>query len=397
VIFDLFHSVSDPLISGKTLGTKSTFENFFSQVALAEQLPVDTVWLAESHFSSETQKKNRAGTIPYFHGEVGLNGDSFQWLLELAHRTKRLNFGTAIHNIVGGSGGPIASADRANTLRFINANFLELPRLFRLGVAAGRFSYQNDPFGITPRSDAEKDLWPLVRRFIFLEALEIFLRLFNGEELSSDRLKKNWLRADEVQSKLPSTASALLGKYVFPYLVEPRWNFESLKLVPENVSEGVKVVLGSADPDALDLALQFSDVDLFNLSFTPPDQLDRLHQKMFERFKTGTTAWHRTRLPRTVMVFIDPDPKKARERASFCLDAYIEAMRGTAAVPVKSVLLERALIGDAHEIIDQLSPRNPRRFSPDDRLMLWFEFNQPDGEAVLAQMKYFFEKVVPYL
>jgi hypothetical protein len=62
-------------------------------------------------------------------------------------------------------------------------------------------------------------------------------------------------------------------------------------------------------------------------------------------------------------------------------------------VPDKKVLLERALVGDA-EIIDQLASENPRRFHQDDRLMLWFEFNQLDGDAIVAQMKCFFRGVV---
>ncbi|NBT58755.1 LLM class flavin-dependent oxidoreductase, partial [bacterium] len=112
MIFDLFHSISDPVIGGQSLGAKKVYSNFFEQVVLAESLGVDTIWCAESHFSSETQKKTSVATIPNFTGEVGINCDSFQLAQLLFSRTKKVNFGTAIHNIVGGSGGPLASAER---------------------------------------------------------------------------------------------------------------------------------------------------------------------------------------------------------------------------------------------------------------------------------------------
>src|SRR6476660_5419489 len=131
MIFDLFHSISDPAVGGKNLGPAPVVGEFLKQVELAESLGMDTVWLAESHFSSETQKKTSVATIPHFHGEVGLNGDSFQFFHLIANRTRRIHLGTGIHNIVGGSGGPIASADRVNTLRFMNEHFWSNPRCLR--------------------------------------------------------------------------------------------------------------------------------------------------------------------------------------------------------------------------------------------------------------------------
>src|SRR4029079_15254510 len=109
-----------------------------------------------------------------FRGEVGLNADSYQLFHLLGARTKRIALGTGIHNIVGGSGGPIASADRANVLRFMNEHFWETPRQLRLGVASGRFPYQNTPFGVVPRNEAARDFFPIIRRAVFIEAVEVF-------------------------------------------------------------------------------------------------------------------------------------------------------------------------------------------------------------------------------
>src|SRR5690606_25396515 len=128
MIFDLFHSLGDPEVRGKRLGARRCFRQFIEQVKLAEGLGMRAVWCAESHFSSETQRGSARPSIPHYAGEVGLNADSFQLFHWVVANTERIGLGTAIHNIVGGSGGPIASADRVNTLRFMNEACWPAPR-----------------------------------------------------------------------------------------------------------------------------------------------------------------------------------------------------------------------------------------------------------------------------
>lgn len=391
MIFDLFHSISDGVVDGKSLGTKNVLTHFIEQVRLAESLGVDTVWCAESHFSSETQKKTPHATIQSYEGEVGINCDSFQLLHWIYSNTKKINVGTGIHNIVGGSGGPIASADRVNALAVMNELFWEPKRILRIGVASGRFPYQNVPFGIVPRNETEKVFWPVIQRFIFLEALEIFLRLLRYEELHSKDITSYAIDSEKMAQKY--LKNPLSSKYNYPIHIESRWKFETLRLVPSVTTENLKIILGSSDPEALKLAYGLWDIDLFNLSFTPPEMIQETHQKLFSWAEASGRVWHRSRMPRTVLVFIDPVRKKAKELADRVLDSYINAMKGTAKVPDKEVLLRRALVGDASEIREQLSPQNPRGFHPDDRLMLWFEFNQLDHESIRNQMIYFFENI----
>lgn len=387
MIFDLFHSISDPVVNGKSLGPKVSIDQFLNQVRLAESLGADTIWCAESHFSSETQKKTSVATIPEFYGEVGLNCDSFQLFHLIYSQTKRIHLGTGIHNIVGGSGGPIASAERVKYLHFVNQHYWGGERTLRMGIASGRFPYQNTAFGIVPRNPLEKDLWGVLKRTIFIEAVEIFLRLLRGEELSSENTQGYVLNAAQIPD-------AVKGKYTAPLTLPKRWEFESLKLMYETQDfKGLEIVLGSSDPEALQMANKYWDVNLFNLSFTPPDQIEKMHLKMAELSKAWNSTWTRSRLPRTVLTFIDKNPKKAEELAHSVIDTYIEAMRGTAQVPDKNVLLQRALIGDAAQIREQLHPENPRKFHADDRLMLWFEFNQLDGKDIEGRMRYFFEEV----
>ena len=380
---------------------REIFRAFFEQCRHGEDLGYATMWVAESHFSSEVQKSHAKPVIPNYHGEVGLNADSCQLAQIMFSRTKKIGFGTAIHNIVGGNGGPIASADRIRSMAYFNS-MSDAPRKLHIGVAAGRFPYINSPFGIVPRNERERALWPQYQRLIFIEALEIFLRLSRGDTFSSSdvktwRVDKSLFRnEDEFLSAMAAVGGTHDG---IDYM--PRWTFEPLKLVPDmresEYTQWMNFVLGSHDPMARDHGLRFADLDIFNLSFTPPAQLARVHDEMFVRYRESGRLWHRSRMPRTVLVFIDKNADKAREMASRCFDAYIEAMRGTVVLPPKDELMARALIGDPSMIRDQLNPEDEHGFHNDDRLMLWFEFNQIDHDAVKAQMRLFAEDVMPFV
>ena len=378
--FDVFHSIGRIDSLPVKLTDREVFMSFWEQLRLADELGFGTIWVAESHFSSEVQKRHKQPVIPHYHGEIGINCDSPQLAQMIMARTKRIGFGTAIYNIVGGNGGPIAAADRIRSLAFLN-QFVETPRKLDIGIASGRFPFINRPFGICPRNEFEAKNWQACSRLILCEASEIFLRLFNGETISS---------ADITRRKFDATGTEY----------EPRWQFDEMMLVPalpEHEKKLVTFVLGTHDPVAQESALAWSDCDIFNLSFTAPDQIDAVHSAMRRRYENTSRSWNRSRMPRTVLVFIDETSKRARERASDCFDMYIEAMRGTAAVPDKEILMSRALIGDPVEIREQLSPENSRRFHADDRLMLWFEFNQSDSNAICGQMRLFAEQVAPHV
>ncbi len=403
--FDLFHSIGRIDSVSPRLSDVQVFQQFFAQAAAAEELGFGTVWAAESHFSSEVQKRNSNPVIPNYQGEVGLNADSPQLANILFERTKRIGFGTAILNIVGGNGGPIAAADRVRTLAFLN-RLRAQPRRLDIGVAAGRFPYINQPFGIVPRDAEEKILWPQYQQLLFVEALEIFLRLSRGETLGSkdvgaQRITRTLFRDDQSFTKAQEALAGLDVRLcpVEGLAYKARWSFEPLALVPDLAgafgAPELNFILGSSCPLARETGMKFADLDVFNLSFTPPKAINAIHQEMTERCAGRGKPWNRARLPRTVLVFIDQDPAIAARRASAAFDTYIEAMRGTAQVPDKAMLMERALIGDSAAVRRQLTPDDPHGFHSDDRLMLWFEFNQSDNAAVVAQMRQFAEDVMP--
>ena len=96
-------------------------------------------------------------------------------------------------------------------------------------------------------------------------------------------------------------------------------------------------------------------------------------------------------------MFIDKDEGRAIERAEKCVDTYIDAMQGTVVMPPRSALMERALIGTPEKIYDDIMDADRHGFHADDRIMLWFEFNQKDYSGILEQMTLFSEKVISRL
>ncbi len=401
MIFDLFHSIGRIDSIRPQLTDREVFGQFFRQVELAEEIGLDTIWVAESHFSSEIQKRHPSAVIPHYSGEVGLNCDPMQLAHTIFSRTRRINFGTAIHNIVGGNGGPIASADKVRTLAFLN-QFNDQPRQLHIGVAQGRFPFINSPFGIVPRDPTETKLWNQYKRLIFVEALEIFLRLIRGETIASSDIStfeidashfrgaEEWIQVCQQINHNPDAA----------LIYRPRWQFEVMKLVPElrqSDLDRLNIVLGSHDPLARDLGMKFWPLDIFNLSFTPTAEINRVHAEMKVRCADSPRPWHRRRMPRTVLIFVDRDHKRAVDHASQCFDTYIEAMRGTVGFPPKDVLMSRAIIGDPSSALEQMKPGGRLGFEADDRLMLWFEFNQANGEVVESQMRLFADKILPHL
>jgi alkanesulfonate monooxygenase SsuD/methylene tetrahydromethanopterin reductase-like flavin-dependent oxidoreductase (luciferase family) len=403
--FDVFHSIGRIDSVYPRLTDRQVFQQFFEQVIAAETLGYETIWVAESHFSSEVQKKNADPVIPNYQGEVGLNADSMQLAGMICERTERIGFGTAIMNIVGGNGGPLAAADRVRSLAWHNS-LRKVPRKLWIGVANGRFPYINRPFGITPRSQLEVALWSQYQALIFTEALEVFLRLLRGETLSSSDITKHKIDRASFRDQAQFIAACEKLRSLGVSFDESgadyinRWTFERLKLVPDmsamEIDANLRCVLGSSDPYARSVGLKFADLDIFNLSFTPPEALNKLHLEMFDRYKEAGRQWHRSRLPRTVLVFIDRDRRAAQEAASRCFDTYIEAMRGTVQMPPKEFLMDRALIGTPTDIKQALSPDDPHGFHAEDRLMLWFEFNEPDNKKILRQMQLFADEVAPH-
>jgi alkanesulfonate monooxygenase SsuD/methylene tetrahydromethanopterin reductase-like flavin-dependent oxidoreductase (luciferase family) len=389
---DIFFSISQTEVDGYMPSERVMFENFFEQVVLADRLGFRTAWVAESHLSTEVQKMNPGAVIPHFVGEIGLNTDILQLAHRIFARTTQIGVGSAIMNILC-NGGPIAAAERVKTFLALHGLDPEERRLLTVGFAAGRFPFINIPYGIVARNAVEEAAWPVVKNKIFEEATEIFLRLLKGEVLSSSMIAARSLERKDFRSDADwQRVIAAFGQETDAIPLAPRWVFPNLKIVPqESRMDLLRLSIGSHDAATQMFANSFLPVGVFNLSITPGDEIRKTNERMATAYHTDGGGWHRRLMPRTVLVFINDDPARAAEETRAALTNYWRALEGTLDEEKVRRASENALIGDAAMIAAQIR----ERFHPEDRLMLWFDFNNHDSKRVMKNMDDFMTKVAP--
>lgn len=395
--FDIFFSISQTEVDGRIPPEREMWLNFFEQVELADTLGFGTAWIAESHLSTEVQKTNPDAVIPHFVGEVGLNTD----ILQLAHRvfarTRRLGVGSAIMNILC-NGGPIAAAERIRTFLSLHGLDEGETRKITIGFAAGRFPFINVPYGIVPRTAVDRAAWPVVKTKIFQEATEIFLRLLQGETLSSSMIRPKVLRRRDFRSDADWTrVIEAHGAPAEEIAIPSWWLFPNLKIVPQEAPMRLlNLSIGSHDPETQELANTIMPVGVFNLSITPGDEIEKTNERMLRAYHPDGGGWTRRLMPRTVLVFINEEPgltreernARAAEEAKSALGNYWKALEGTLDPAKVERATNNALVGDAESIAEQM-----KRFHSDDRLMLWFDFNNHDSGRVCRNMAAFMERV----
>lgn len=398
--FDIFFSISQTEVDGIIPGEREMLTNFFDQVRLADELGFGTAWIAESHFSTEVQKRNPGAVIPHFQGEIGLNTDILQFAHRIFATTKRIHVGSAILNILA-NGGPIAAAERIRTFLALHGLEAGESRLLNIGFASGRFPFINVPYGVVPRSPVELAAWPVMKNKVFRQAAEIFLRLLRGDVLSSDDiepivLERADFRSDEDWEKTLDAWGHATGRIELP----PWWRFPWLEIVPRDGRlDLLRLLIGSHDPSVQVFANRFLPVGVFNLSITPGKEVEETNERMATAYHPKGGGWRRGYMPRTVLVFINEEKGLSKEEklsaaadeAKSALSNYWKALQGTIDPERVAKATDNALVGDAATIVEQAR----ERFDPEDRLMLWFDFNNHDNERVKRNMKAFMEKVAP--
>ena len=405
--FDIFFSISQtPDTSGFKPSESEMFANFFDQVALADELGFGVGWVAQAHLSTEVQKANKNPVVPHYPGEVGLCTDFFQVAREMFSRTKRMDVGSAVMSILA-SGGPIAQAERVGSFLALHGMDPEEGRRLHIGFSAGRFEFMARPYGIVPRDEVEEAAWPALRGQIFSEASEIFLRLLNGEVVSSEsipatNLTRSNFRTDEDWERVQSAAVRQHGLESLPESIEigNRYVFEDIKTIPQDWRRDLlNLVIGSHDPDLQEKVNRFRPVQVFNLSITPPHVIEDTHERMRRSYHNDGGPWSRRMMPRTVMVFVNDEEgltreqqdEAAMEEARSALSTYWSALEGTIDPGKIDRATDNAVIGSVQSVSEQIS----QRFDPEDRLMCWFDFFNHDSERVMRDMTAFMTKVAP--
>ena len=405
--FDIFFSISHtPDTSGYTPSESEMFTSFFDQVELADKLGFGVGWVAQAHLSTEVQKRNSRPVVPHFPGEVGLCTDFFQIAGQMFARTERMEVGSAVMSILG-SGGPIAQAERVGSFLALHGLDPDESRRLHIGFSAGRFEFMARPYGVFPRDAVEEAAWPALRGQIFSEATEIFLRLLNGEVVSSDMIRPTVLsrgnfRSDEDWEMVQQAAVECRGLDGEPdeVPIENRYEFEEIKTIPQEWRrELLNLVLGSHDPKLQADVNKFRPVQVFNLSITPPQIIEETHDRFRRHYHPDGGPWERSMMPRTIMVFVNdeegltPEERNAAamDEAKAALSTYWNALEGTIDPAKIERATDNAVIGNVERVSEQIL----ERFHPDDRLMCWFDFFNHDSERVKRNMTAFMTKVAP--
>lgn len=376
------------------------FENFFDQVRLADELGYGTAWVAETHLSCEIQKHGPDPVIPHFKGEIGLNTD----ILQVAHlifgQTKRIQVGSAIRNILC-NGGPVAHAEAIRTFLSLHGLRPNEERKLNIGFASGRFEFSNRPYGIVPRDAIERAAWPVVKGKLLAEAVEIFLRLLKGEKIARTDVPVQTLSASDFRKPEEwENIRKLAGMERIE--LKPFWNFTKLGVIPFDAPLNLlNLTIGTHDPYTQELANRFLPVGVFNLSITPPAVIEETHERMKRVYHKDGGPWTRDKMPRTAMVFLDATPglsSEARtERAKLAAEKawanYWKAMEGTLDQKKVDQAVSNTLAGSPETLADQIRAK----YHPEDRLMLWFDFNNHDNDDVKRSMRVFMEQVAPLL
>ena len=407
MLFDIFFSISQtPDTSGYIPSENEMFSNFFEQVELADELGFGVGWVAQAHLSTEIQKRNKTPVVPHYPGEVGLCTDFFQIAQKMFARTEKMEVGSAVLSILA-SGGPIAIAERVGSFIALHGLDEMEQRRLHIGFSAGRFEFMARPYGIVPRNMIEEAAWPALRGQIFAEASEIFLRLLNGEVISSNDIRDTILtrenfRSNEDWEKVQSVYMKYNKLEKIPDVVEipHRYNFEEIKTIPQNWRrELLNLVLGSHDPKLQIEVNKWRPVQVFNLSITPPHIIEETHERMNEYYHSNGGPWNRNMMPRPIMVFVNneedltPDEQSiaAKEEARAALNTYWSALEGTIDPSKVERATDNAVIGNVQEVAQQII----QRFNKNDKLMCWFDFFNHDSERVQRNMKAFMNDVVP--
>ena len=390
--FDIFLSICQTDVDGYMPSEKVMFENFFDQVRLADELGFETAWVGETHLSCEIQKTGPNPVIPNFKGEIGLNTD----ILQLAHvvfgQTRRIQIGSAIRNIFC-NGGPLAHAEAIRTFLALHGLNKNEKRQLNIGFASGRFDFSNRPYGIIPRTEVERLAWPVMKGKIMLEATEIFLRLVRGEKISRADVPLQTLQESDFRKKQEWDAVYQVAKSD-KITIPPYWNFDRVGVIPFDVPLNLlRLTIGTHDFASQELANTILPVGVFNLSITPPEVIEATHERMRGAYNKAGGPWRREYMPRTAMVFLDKTTDQARASAGKAWTAYWTAMEGTLDARKVEQAVSNTLAGNAEDLAAQIRAK----YHTDDRLMLWFDFNNHDNEFIKQSMADFKDKVIPLL
>ena len=98
------------------------------------------------------------------------------------------------------------------------------------------------------------------------------------------------------------------GEKLDHVVVPSFYNFDPVGVIPfQAPMDRLRLTVGSADPEVHALANEILPVSVFNLSITPPKQIEETHAKMTKIYHPDGGPWKREYMPRTVLCFLNDD------------------------------------------------------------------------------------------
>jgi hypothetical protein len=263
-------------------------------------------------------------------------------------------------------------------------------RKLELGFAAGRFPFANTTYGVKPRTGAEAAAWPVLKGKVFLEATEIFIRALTQRQVSSSEITPKLLGAADFRTA--GEWQAVVDAY--------REDTGATGTVDAPL-DLLQLPIGSHDPGAQALANRFWPTRVFNLSITPTATIEATHERMRQCYHAGGGPWQPWYMPRTALIFLNTDNHlsaqeqsiAAKESAARAIENYWRAVEGTFDERKIREAVNNAIAGNAFEVTTMLR----ERYRPEERLMLWFDFNTHDQQAIKNAMIGFMKDVAPGL
>ena len=139
---------------------------------------------------------------------------------------------------------------------------------------------------------------------------------------------------------------------------------------------------------------------VFNLSITPSNTIEKTHERLKQVYYKGST-WTRDKMPRTALVFVNDDKNltdeqkraQAKAAAKKAHENYWRAMAGTIDQQKIEDAVNNTIFGTPQDVAEQLQ----EKYHKDDRLMMWFDFNNHNNEEIKKSMSVFCKEVIPLI
>ncbi|MFZ9521634.1 MAG: hypothetical protein ACO3A4_14260 [Silvanigrellaceae bacterium] len=310
MFFDVFFSLNQTTVDSIQPFEWQLLRSFFEQVEAADELGYGVAWVAQHHFMWDLLKRTSKTTFPNYKGNIGLNSDILLLAPHIFSRTKNIEVGEVSRNLIS-DGGPIAHAQSVRTFMAFHEFGPFAHRRLHLGLSNGEYQFNSSPFWVSPRTDIEKAAWPALKKKIFAEALEVFLRLTRGDVFFSDRTsRKELCKTDFHSDEDWNSVRRLAGESAAEKISFPeQWSFEQLGIVPQNVSLGsLGLYLGSHDASLQQMANRFMPCGVMDASLTSGEEIESTHKHMAEAYYIPKAPWQRSMLPRLTLVFLDTTP-----------------------------------------------------------------------------------------